>query len=127
MRELQQRQKIKSRLYSIPALLALLIFAIFVAKGTVAVVQKETESAAEVQALKTKIATLSNEQTSMKDDIASLNTQSGIDKEIKEKFNVSEPGEHVAIIVDPANSTTSEATGTKPWYKIVWDDIMSVL
>lgn len=127
MRELQQRQKIKSRLYSIPALLALLVFAIFVAKGTVAVVQKETESAADVQALKTKIATLSNEQASMKDDIASLNTQAGIDKEIKEKFNVSEPGEHVAIIVDPANSTTSEATSTKPWYKIVWDDIMGVL
>jgi len=127
MRELQQRQKMRSRLYSIPALLALLIFAIFVAKGTVSVVQKEQESASDVQALKQKITTLTSEQANMKEDIANLNTQAGIDEEIKTKFNVSEPGEHVAILVDPRNSTSTGATSSRAWYKQVWDDIMGIL
>jgi cell division protein FtsB len=127
MRELQQKQKLKSRLYSIPALLVLALFTIFVAKGMVGVIQKEQESAADVQMLKTKLTTLSTEQSSMKDDIASLNTQAGVDEEIKEKFNVSEPGEHVAILVDPTTTGTSSATSTDAWYKRVWDDIMSAL
>ena len=127
MRELQQRQKLKSRLYSLPALLALLIFAIFVAKGTFTVVQKEQESSTDVQMLKQKISTLTSEQTAMKEDIASLNTQAGIDQEIKTKFNVSEPGEHVAILVDPTNSTSTGATSSRPWYKQIWDAIINVL
>jgi cell division protein FtsB len=126
MRELQQKQKLKSQLYSVPALFAFLVLAVFIAKGTIGVVQKEEQSRADVQALKTKITTLSNEQTQMKDDIASLNTEAGIDEEIKEKFNVSSPGEHVAILVDPTHSATSTVIAL-PWYKRVWDDILSAL
>ena len=114
-------------MYSIPALFGLAVILILIAKGTFGVIQKEQQSASDVQELKTKIATLTDEQSNMQDDIASLNTQAGLDEEIKEKFNVSEPGEHVAILVDPTDTGTSTATTTKPWYKVVWDDIMNVL
>jgi cell division protein FtsB len=126
MRELQQKQKIKHQMYSIPALLGLLLVTILIVKGTVGVLEKEQESAADVQALKAKLGDLSNEQTNMKTDIASLNTEAGIDEEIKEKFNVSEPGEHVAILLDPTNSTTSLPVAPA-WYKRMWNDILSAL
>lgn len=127
MRELQQKQKLKSRMYSIPALLLLALVVILIGKGTFGVIEKEQQSAADVNELKAKIATLTTEQLNMTDDIASLNTQAGVDEEIKEKFNVSAPGEHVAILVDSTNSGTSTATSTKAWYERAWDAIIGAL
>jgi cell division protein FtsB len=127
MRELQQKQQIKHRMYSLPALGALLVIAIFLAKGTVGVIMKEQQSVADVAALKAKMTTMSDQETSLRADISALNTEAGIDAEIKDKFNVSAAGEHVAIIVDPTNSSLPSATTAAPWYKRMWSDIISAI
>src|SRR5512132_4047822 len=100
MRALQRRQRIKQRLYSAPLLAAFFVFTLLIARGAFLIMQKERQSAAEVLALETKAAALSEQEKRIGDEIDRLKTESGIDEEIKQKFNVSAEGEHVAVIVE---------------------------
>ena len=102
MQELRQRQIIKRRLYSTPSLVIFTIVALFLIHGTYGVVEKEIDSASKVKALNTSEQGLVNRQAELKNSIQSIQTDAGIDKEIKEKFNVSKTGEHVVVIVDPS-------------------------
>ena len=116
MRELQQKQKARQRLYSMPALVILGLFTLLIAHGAYSVLKKKQDSAVYVQELQAKVEDLSNRQFEVKSDITRLQTEEGIDTEIKKKFSVSKAGEHVVVIVDPRTPTThTEATSTH-WY-----------
>ncbi len=124
MRELRQRQSFKRRLYSTPALLALVAITGVFVHGAYTVWMKEQESAEALTALKTKVADLSTNEASLESEITRLNTGAGIDEAIKEKFNVAAVGEHVAVIIPPDITATSTATSTGAWYKRLWDAII---
>lgn len=126
MKELQQRQQLKKRLYSLPALVFLVFATLLILRGTYVVIQKERESARMVKELQAKVSSLSERQEELKNNISKLETDEGIDAEIKERFSVSRPGEHVVVLVD---QDTPEATSTphkEPWYKI-WMEKMKSL
>lgn len=127
MRELQQRQKFKRRLYSTPALLALLVVTILIARGTYSVWQKKVSSQAYVTSLEAKVAELNTEEVDVTQNMASLGTESGIEKEVKEKYNVAKEGEHVVILVDPTPTTTQEVGPEKSWFRRAWSAIISAL
>jgi len=128
MKELQQKQRIKRRIYSTPALVIFLIVIIFVVRGTYGVVMKDRESALSVANLKAKIATLSDRETQLKTEIARLGTDEGKDTLIKEKFSVSKAGEHVAVIVDEPNATSSSsAVRSEPnWLERLWRGFLNL-
>ncbi len=123
MKELQRKQKIKRMLYSLPALAILAIFAILLTKGAVGVVGKQRESARHLRELRQEAQALSARSDMLKKDIDRLNTEEGIVKEIKEKFNVSEEGEHVAILVDQQASEKSAEALESAWYKEFWNSL----
>jgi len=58
-------------------------------------------------------------------EIDKLQTPSGIEEEIKSKFNVAKEGERVAVIVDRPEDVATTTSEIKPWYKRLWDDIIS--
>ncbi|MBX4199166.1 septum formation initiator family protein [Candidatus Parcubacteria bacterium] len=123
MRELQKRQQLKRRLYSLPALGALFILTLALGKGAYDLVVKERQSARDSKLLAEKVATLTEREATLKAEIDRLRTDAGIEEEIKGKFNVAGAGEHVAIIVDrPDTSTTT--LEVLPWYKRAWDAII---
>jgi len=116
MRELQQKQKARQRLYSWPTLIILGLVTFLIAHGAYSVFKKKQESAAYVLELQTKVEELSNNQFDVKSDISRLQTEDGIDTEIKKKFSVSKVGEHVVVIVDPRVPTTHKEATSTPWY-----------
>ena len=124
MRELRQKQIIKRRLYSTPFLVLLSLISIFLIHGAYVVAKKGLDSRAKVGALNEKKTTLIERQAELKDSIDSLQTDAGIEKEIKEKFSVSKIGEHVVVIVDPKPVATSTDENTIPWYKKLWSSII---
>jgi cell division protein FtsB len=126
MRELQQRQKVKKKLYSIPVLGILALFTIFILRGTFLVMKKQHTSAQAVDELQAKVAGLATRQTELRADIDRLATDEGIDAEIKERFSVSRPGEHVVVIVDPEVISTSTVPVKIPWYKKLLEAIKSL-
>jgi cell division protein FtsB len=127
MRELQSKQKIKRRLYSPWSLLALLLFTILVAKGAVSILMKENQSSSDVQDLQAKVVDLTNQETKLNDNLSELNSPSGVNEEIKEKYNVSEAGEHVAVLVDRDNASSTATSTPAHWYRRAWDAIISAL
>ena len=124
MQELRQRQKIKRRLYSTPSLIFFTIIALLLIRGTFGVVEKELESSSKMNALNASKQSLVSRQAELKSSIDSIQTDAGIEKEIKEKFNVSKTGEHVVVIVDPKPIASSSIPNLTPWYKKLWNSIM---
>ncbi len=120
MKELRDKQKIKRRLYSIPALVGLFVLTLLIIRGTYEVVKKQRESSRYVSNLKEKMIALSNREAELKTEIQKLGTDEGVESVIKEKFSVSKYGERVAIIVDrPSNSTTT-APKELNWLQKLW-------
>lgn len=124
MKELRQKQIVKRRLYSTPALIILLVITGLIIHSTYKIVRKYQESANYVDALKQKATDLAEREIQLKGDITRLGTDEGIDAEIKEKFNVSKEGERVAIIVDRADNSSNTATSTLHWWKRLWGSII---
>ena len=123
MRELQNRQKVKRRLYSLPALGGLLIITGFMGKGAYDLMIKERDSSRDATLLAEKVATLTDREAALKAEISNLQTAAGVEEEIKAKYNVASAGEHVAIIVDRPSATDTPPE-VLPWYKRAWDAII---
>ncbi len=124
MKELRHKQEVRRRLYSLPVLIGLLLVTILIGRGTWNIAQKYRESARLVTDLRAQEVELTTKQASLKADIAKLNTDEGLDAEIKDKFNVVKPGEQVAVIVDATKPATSTATSTPSWWKRLWSSII---
>ncbi len=124
MRELQQRQKVKRRMYSVPALLVLVLFILLMIRGTWNVWNKRQDSINHVQELEAQSLELKERQKDLEEDIGYLKTEEGIDEEIKERFNVAKTGERVVIIVDPKNIGSTTPEKGLPWYKRIWNAII---
>lgn len=127
MEELRRKQKLKKRLYSWPALVLLVFITFIFVRGTYLVFQKKIESTRDVQALEAKKNSLDEEQAELTQNIASLKTDAGLEKEVKEKYNVALPGEHVVILVDPDSSSSATSTDGRAWYERLWSDILAAL
>jgi len=105
-------------------LFILLIMAVLLIRSALGVMNKERESAKYVRDLELEVSNLSKREGELKEGIAKLNTEEGVNEEIREKFSVTQEGEHVAIFVDGSSATSSEDRTNLPWYKRFWHAIM---
>jgi Tfp pilus assembly protein PilX len=126
MRELQQKQRLKQKLYSTPALIVLLVVTLLIGRGAYGVIMKERESAGYVYSLEEKVIALSDRQAKLKNDTSRLETDEGIDTEIKTRFSVAKAGEHVAVIVDPRGEASSTDAHLAPWYQKLWQSFKNL-
>ncbi|MDQ3089661.1 MAG: septum formation initiator family protein [bacterium] len=124
MRELQKKQILKRRMYSIPALILLLVLVLLTVRGTWQVLEKRAESIKYVEALEERSKILEERKRELDEEVDYLETEAGIDEEIKERFNVAKMGEKVVIIVDPKPIATTTLSEDVPWYKRFWNAII---
>src|SRR4051812_32947497 len=125
MRELEKKHRARRMLYSLPSIIILLIIAFFMAKAAYHVYTKDKESAELTDSLKEKITSLSGREATIEADIERLNTDEGKVEEIKRKFNVASPGEHIAVVTDAREKPATTTDESRPWYKRIWNDIIS--
>ncbi len=83
-------------------LVLLVIFCIIVlfAYNIVGLLEKERETSKKKQQILAEIETLRNREESLKNDIERLNTDSGIEETIRDKYQVVKDGEKMVVIVD---------------------------
>ncbi len=97
------------------------LFTFLLAKGAVGVMIKERGSAQRVASLETKSLELEKREVELVSEIKRLETPEGVEKEIREKYNVAQEGEYMAIIVDERKkaTTTDKTAGEriKGWWK----------
>jgi len=124
MRELQRKQRIRRTIYSIPSIIILSIIAFFLVRGALGVMGKEWESSGRSKDLEKKAAALILREQELRESVARLQTEEGIKGEIKERFNVTQAGEYVAVVVDDPRASSSTNDRASPWYKRLWSVIM---
>lgn len=120
MLEFQNKKKIRKVLYSFTTLILLSIVFIVLLKAVWSVYKKERISSGNLEKEKLESLKLKERDKGLTDSILYLNTEEGIENEIRTKFRAVKEGESVAVIVDEqATRTPVTATSTNGfWYRL---------
>lgn len=113
MREFSQKRKMWKKIYSIPVLILLLVVLFFVLKGTWIIFMKSSYSHKQKIAVEAELIALQERKNSIEKKIQRLNTETGVEEEIRSKYDVAKEGEKLIVIVDEEekNVDTNENKG----------------
>lgn len=100
MKQFQQKQKVKARIYSKPMLIGLIVVCLFLLKAVFNIYIKYKESNTEKQIALEKLEDLKEREEGLKKEILDLQSPEGQEEEIRKKFNVAKPGERVIVVVE---------------------------
>jgi len=100
MREFSRKRKVRQFMFSIPVLILLFIILFFVAKGSWGVYKKYSLSKSELENSQSDLAVLEEKKQTIETKIEKLQTETGIEKEIRSKFDVAREGEKLIVIVE---------------------------
>lgn len=121
MREFQEKQKIRRRVYSRTSIIALFVLCILVAKGLTGVYAKERSSRIEVERLDIQKKELEEKLILVSAQTEILKTEKGIESEIRNKFDVVKVGERVLVVVDkelPVSKEEKEGVLRRFWHSV---------
>lgn len=127
MYEFRQKKRLGRFLYSNMILAVLFIVLILIGKGVWNIYVKERSAMADRVDAERQIATLKERHTFLENEVNRLKTQNGIEREIREKFNVKKSEEEVAIIIDATTTEINEGKdssfvgGVILWFKKLLD------
>lgn len=124
MKELQNKQVLRNKIYSLPVLATLLLVAVLTVRGAHQMVVKERFSKAESENLVIELEKLTIREGELKKETEKLETSAGIEEEIKSKFNVAKAGEFVAVIVDRKTIESTTTPEKLSWWKRFWSGII---
>lgn len=124
MREFQEKQKIKKRIYSKTSILVLLVLVVLIARGVLSVYAKERSSRLELALLEKRKAELSDRLAKVSMNNERLKTEDGIESEIRSKFDVVKQNEGVIVVVDEKLPVPEE--DTRGFMKKFWDSVTGV-
>jgi cell division protein FtsB len=110
MQDFKKKRTFKRRLYSKLVLIVLLVIFIFVVRGGWDIYKKAKSSEEKLRVAEETQMELEAKKASIEAQIARLETETGIEEEIRSKFDVVRDGEQVIVIVD----AETEATSTPP-------------
>ena len=124
MKHLRKR-KIKQRVYSWPVVMLLVVVAFFFMTNTWDVYKKYSESRKNIAGLAESNQRALERQEELKKQIGYLQSERGLEEEIRQKFNVAKEGEQVIVIVDPKIEEEVdmqiEEGVLERWWSKVWD------
>jgi len=100
MREFQEKRKLRKIIFSKITLILLLFVLLFLVFSTIKVYLKSREALYKNKKIKEELTQLNQRKSEKEKEIGRLETESGIEEEIREKFDVLKPGEKVVVIVE---------------------------
>lgn len=119
MLDFQQKRKIKSLAYNRVTLVILFIVVLLVMRSTWVVYKKKQSSQETRNLIQKNVEELRLRSEEIRQKISKLDTVTGIEEEIRLKFNVIKNDENVVIIVDEDNSVASTTDSSHGF----WDKI----
>ena len=120
MVDFQRKKNIRKVIYSRITIFVLFVVVVFLLRAVYDIYKKERVSFKSVASVEENYNDLKDRKNMLRSEIDRLNTDKGIEEEIRSKFSVARPGETVVVIVDNSSntSTDSESTGQSFWQKI---------
>jgi hypothetical protein len=118
MAEFYERRKMKRLMYSPPALALFAIVVALLASGAWGAYQKQSETGVKRAEAAAALAESTAREAALTNDLAKLDSESGTEAEIRDRFDVGKDGEHEIVVVDSASpTTTAPMTPPTPWWK----------
>jgi len=119
MLDFQQKWKAKTFLYSRGVRVFLAIVALYSVYSTYMVYQKKQESMGDVVQAEERVIALSAKNTALLEDIDHLQTEEGLEAEIRSKYSVAKGSEQVVVLVEEEPAPASATLEKKSvWLKI---------
>jgi len=111
--DFQQKRQFKKVIYSKVSYVVLIILVIFLGKATYNIYQKYKMSSENYLSTKKDYDNLKARKDMLDSEIGRLKTDTGIEEEIRSKFNVAKPGETVVVVINSSSSTSTDNNNLK--------------
>ncbi|MBI5005349.1 MAG: septum formation initiator family protein [Candidatus Lloydbacteria bacterium] len=118
--DFRKKRQLKRTLYStgVVAILGMVVF--FLGHATWDVYQKAKITGEKRQEAFDELSRLQKQEATLQDQLKRLQTERGMEEEVRTKFNVAKEGEKVVTIVSPQNGGGSGAPQAAPWWKRIF-------
>ena len=117
MFDFYERRKLRAILYSKVFLLFLFLLIILLAKGAWGVYGQERETSRKTAEKAAELKDLADRHTTLVAELKQLSTERGVERELREKYEVTKEGEEMIVLVQPPKENKS----TAPKNRSVWD------
>lgn len=119
MLDFQQKWKAKSFFYSRGVRVFLAVVALYSVYSTYTVYKKKQESSEDVVKAEQRVIALSAKNTALLEDIDRLQTEEGLEAEIRSKYSVAKGSEQVVVLVEDEPAPVATTTEKKTlWVKV---------
>lgn len=108
MLEFQKKKKIKNLIYSKLALVLILFILFLFVKATAAFYQKEVESRNRKERAENELLELQKRKENLEHRIKRLDSQVGVEEELRQSFDLVKEGEQTILIGDEKGGTSTE-------------------
>ena len=120
MLDISQKRKIRSVMYHKATLATLCLLVLLFAHSTWVVFQKKRASEELKNGSLQAVAILLARDTELKSRIDRLETEPGIEEEIRSKFTVAKNGENMVVVVEDAPTAMSTTTPDSGFLQKIW-------
>lgn len=122
MREFQERRKVRKILYSKKIIVLLFLVVVFLLFSTIKVYLKSRNAASKRDETRKELAELEQRKAELEKDVNRFQSESGLEEEIRNKFNVQKPGEKVLVIVDKSAENVNIESGNElnDFFSKIW-------
>jgi len=100
MKRFQARRQTKKILYSKVTIVILVLILLFIGKSVFSAYKKYSISREAAVERRENLEELENRKNSLGSKLENLNTDRGVEEELRSRFQVAKPGEKVLIIVE---------------------------
>lgn len=115
MREFQGKRRFKKILYSRAAFCLLVLLGLLLGRSVAGVWWRSRGVEVERQTVAAELEALETRKRDLLQSIASLETDRGVEAELRSKFLVARPGEQVITVI--YSEASSSATSTAGWWR----------
>ena len=123
--EFKDKQKTKRFFYSKIVIFIIVVVIVTLIPGVYGIYIKGQESAKDRAAAERELADLKTREEMLSSRLNYVNTDRGLEEEIREKFNVAKQGESVIVLVDkPVVASTTENDANI--FRAMWNKIKKV-
>ena len=100
MHRFKQKRQLRKRIYSKPVLVLLIIILAFITHGIWGIWKKTKQSKETLEVAQMELDKLKEREEAIEKKIGRLGTETGLEEEIRSKFDVAKEGEKIIVIVD---------------------------
>jgi cell division protein FtsB len=127
MREFQEKRKLRGFFYSKKMAVLLVLILIFLSYSTIKLYFKNRNAVLKRNETGNELADLEQRKTELEKDVNRLQSESGLEEEIRNKFNVQKPGEKALVIVDKnlENGKIESGNELNDFFSKIWQWVKS--